>query len=83
MSEFLENGNSLRGNTYKIEGVIYASLAYEPNNRLFSVMVNGQLVPVLVPAEFNHLDLRKDQHFQFKVEVADKGILKAKDVRKQ
>ncbi len=83
LSEYMENANSLRGNTYKLDGVIGDQLGYQPSNRLFNVKVNGQPIPVLVPVEFNHLDLRKEQRFQFKVEVADKGVLKAKDVRKE
>jgi hypothetical protein len=83
VSEYMENANSLRGNTYKLDGIISDQLGYQQSNRVFSVKVNGQPIPVVVPSQFNFLDLRKDGHFQFKVEVAEKGILKAQDVRKE
>jgi hypothetical protein len=86
VSEFMQNSNSLRGNTYKFSGVIGDQLGYNPSNRIFEVRVGGDAmapVPVLVPSNFNHLDLRKEQRFQFKVEVGDKGLLLAKDIQKE
>lgn len=83
ISDYMQNSNSLRGNTYKLDGVIGDQLQYSATARLFSVEVAGEPVSLLVPAEFNHLDMRKGQRFLFKVEVADKGVLRAKDVKKE
>ena len=82
-SEYLDNGNSLRGNTYKLEGVIDRQLGYEKGTRMFSVIVDGKAIPIIVSSEFNNLDLRKDQHFLFKVDVTEGGVLRAKEVRKE
>ena len=83
VSDYMQNSNSLRGNTYKLDGVIGDQLQYTATARLFSIEVAGEPVSLLVPAEFNHMDMRKGQRFLFKVEVADKGVLRAKDVKKE
>jgi hypothetical protein len=83
VSEYMQNADSLRGNTYKVEGVIGKQLKYTTEARLFEVLVGGEPISILVPSEFNSLDLRPEGRFQFKIEVAEKGILRAKDVRKE
>jgi hypothetical protein len=84
LSEYMQNADSLRGNTYKIEGIIGKQLKYTAEARLFEVFVGGgDPVSIVVPSEFNHLDLRPEGRFQFKIEVAEKGILRAKDLRKE
>ena len=83
MADYLENSNSLRGNVYKLDGTIAKSLEFSPaNGRLFSVEVGGDLLPILVPPQFNSVNIERGQRFFFKIEVADKGILKAQDVKK-
>ena len=84
---YLENSNSLKGNTYKFTGAIMNSLAWSASmGRLFSVEVksssSSDIVPVLFPTQLNHLNVQKGQRFSFKIEVNDKGILKAQDVTK-
>lgn len=88
VAAYLENANSLRGNTYKLTGTIVNSLAWSPGSgRLFSVEVakssaSPDLVPVLVPVQFNKVNIQKGQRFLFKVEVDEKGILKVQELRK-
>ncbi len=84
---YLENSNSLKGNTYKIEGTILNSLAWSAEaGRLFSVEVqsgsDAAPLPVLIPVQFNHVNIQKGQRFFFKIEVDEKGILKVRDLRK-
>ena len=85
---YLENSNSLRGNSYKITGTIWNSLAWSPTaGRLFSIEIdsgNGtpDILPVLIPAAFNSENIQKGQHFAFKVEVDEKGILKVAGLKK-
>jgi hypothetical protein len=84
---YLENANSLRGNIYKIEGTVLNSLVWSPTEgRLFSVEVQSgsttDVLPVMIPSEFNHVNVQKGQRFYFKVEVDSKGILKTQDLRK-
>ena len=83
IADYMQNSNSLRGNTYKLDGVIGDLRQYTTTARLFAVEVANEPVSLLVPAEFNHMDMRKGQRFLFKVEVADKGVLRAKDVKKE
>ncbi|MCX7887966.1 MAG: hypothetical protein N3B01_12030, partial [Verrucomicrobiae bacterium] len=59
---YLENANSLRGNTYRVTGTVWNSLGWSPAaGRLFSVEVGagkpGDLLPLLVPASLNHVCL--------------------------
>ena len=83
VQDYLQNSNSLRGNIYKLEGVISQALAWSTTaGRLFSVDANGQDLPVLVPPELNRINIERGQRFFFKIEVGDKGILKAQDVKK-
>ena len=87
VSSYLESSNSLRGNSYKVTGTVMNSLAWSATGgRLFSIEVGGgtstDVLPVLIPTEFNHVNVQKGQKFIFKIEVNDKGILKALDLRK-
>lgn len=84
---YLDYALSLRGNTYKFEGTIHNSLAWDPNRgRLISVEVNGpkgpELLPVLVPANLNAVNLQKGQRFWFRVKIVEKGLIYVEDLRK-
>lgn len=81
--DYLQNSNSLRGNVYKIEGTVSQSLQWSATGgRLFSVEVGGEVLPVLVPPDFNAVNIERGQRFNFKIEVGDRGVLKALDVKK-
>ncbi len=83
VSDYLQNSNSLRGNVYKIEGTVAQSLQWSPTGgRLFSVEVGDEMLPVLVPPSFNSVNIERGQRFNFKIEVGDRGVLKALDVKK-
>jgi hypothetical protein len=83
IADYLDNSNSLRGNVYKLEGTIFKSLEFSPTaGRLFSVEVGQDLVPVLVPPQFNHVNIERGQRFSFKIKVEEKGVLTAEDVEK-
>jgi len=87
VGSYLENSNSLRGNTYKVTGTVANSLAWSASDgRLFSIEVasgsTADMLPVLIPTQFNHVNIQKGQKFIFKIEVDEKGILKALDLRK-
>src|SRR3954466_9244879 len=74
---YLENANSLRGNTYKISATVQSQLAWSPSGgRLYSVEVegNGNVLPILIPAQFNELNIQKGQRYFLKIEVGEKGI---------
>ena len=98
MADYLNNANSLRGNTYKIKGQVTQSLGYaRSKGRLISVEVDNEnahggnsgasgsgkdVVPILIPPELNYLNLQKGQRYIFRLEVGDAGILKALDMKK-
>ena len=83
VTDYLENSNSLRGNTYKLDATISQSLEWSPTaGRLFSVEVGADVLPVLIPASLNHLNLDRGQRYHFKIQVGDKGVLTAQDVTK-
>jgi hypothetical protein len=87
VQDYLENANSLRGNVYKLDGLVSGSLEWSATRgRLFSVDVgsgaSADVVPVVVPPQFNHVNIERGQRFFFKIEVGDKGVLQAQDVKK-
>ncbi len=83
VADYLQNSNSLRGNVYKLDGTIAQSLQWSPTvGRLFSVEANGEVLAVLVPPEFNSVNIERGQRFFFKIEVGDHGILRVQDVKK-
>ncbi|WP_131989244.1 hypothetical protein [Chthoniobacter flavus] len=83
VQDYLQNSNSLRGNSYKLDAVIGQSLQWSPTiGRLFSVEANGEVLPILVPPKFNSVNIEKGQRFFFLIKVEDHGILSAEDVKK-
>jgi len=83
VADYLQNSNSLRGNVYKIEGTVGQSLQWSATGgRLFSIEVGDEVLPVLVPPGFNSVNIERGQKFNFKIEVGDRGVLKALDVKK-
>ena len=83
---YMENADSLRGNVYKLTGTIDSELAWSPTQgRLFSVLADGSktdVLPLLIPPELDRVNIQKDQKFDFKIVVGDKGILTASDLKK-
>ena len=82
---YLENSNGLRGNVYRIDGTVASELGWAPAlGRLYSVDVesSSDVVPLLIPATLNSVNLQKGQRFSFEVEVGDKGILRTRAIRK-
>ena len=83
VADYLENSNSLRGNTYKLNATILQSIEWSATaGRLFSVDVGPDVLPILVPASLNHINLDRGQRYYFKIQVGDKGVLTAQDVKK-
>jgi hypothetical protein len=85
---YLGNANTLRGNIYRVSGTVWSSLGWSPTaGRLFAVEVSdgrtSDLLPLLVPAELNHVNLQKGQRFAFEVEIIEGGVLRVKSLRKE
>ena len=82
---YLNNANSLRGNVYKLQGVVGSQLAWAPQQgRLYSIETaeSAEMLPLMIPAGFNSVNMQKGQRYFFKIEVGDKGILRVQDIRK-
>src|SRR5262245_53791526 len=83
VKEYLENSTSLRGNVYKLSAKVDKTIEVSRSaGRLFSVESDGDMLAILVPPEFNQLNIERGQNFVFKLEVAEKGILRVQQVRK-
>jgi hypothetical protein len=81
--DYLENSSSLRGNTYKLDATIAKSIDWSANSgRLFAVESGGEMLALLVPAQFNQINIERGQRYVFKLEVAEKGVLRVQEVRK-
>jgi hypothetical protein len=79
VEELLENGNSLRGNEYVIEGQIDEKLQRTPNHgQHVSVRVSApagdEFVGVEIPQEFNQLNIDTKQKYAFRVKFKQGGI---------
>lgn len=86
VSDYLDNANSMRGNSYRVSGRVEEQLRWSADEgRLVSVVVSGQgdaaPIPILVPRQFSHLNLEKGTSFSFVVEVRTNGILVATAVK--
>jgi hypothetical protein len=83
VKEYLENSSSLRGNVYKLDAKIDKTIEVSRTaGRLYSVESGGDMLAVLVPPEFNQINIERGQNFIFKLEVAEKGVLRVQEVRK-
>ncbi|MDP4625974.1 MAG: hypothetical protein NWT08_12635 [Akkermansiaceae bacterium] len=79
VEELLENGNSLRGNEYMVEGTIDGKLRWTSDNgQVVSVRVKSSggddIIPILVPQKFSKLNIEREQRYAFKVEFEKGGV---------
>ena len=87
IQDYLSDARSLRGNTYKVKGMIFQSLGYSRGKgRLVSVEVDAgtesNLIPILIPPDLGYYNLQKGQRYVFRLDVGDSGILLARDMKK-
>ena len=83
VKEYLENANSIKGNTYRLEALVDKTLEVVPAaGRLFSVEAAGDMLPLLVPATLNGTNIERGQKLHFRVQVNEKGLLVASEIRK-
>jgi len=75
MSEFLENGNSLRGNEYLVEGTVDQRWPRD-NGQLVSLQVNNSddLIGIEIPSSFNNLNIERSQKYAIKVKFREGGV---------
>lgn len=79
IEELLENGNSLRGNEYVVDGQIDEKLQWTTDRgQLVSVKVQtpggDEFIGIEIPAEFNKLNIDTKQKYSFRVKFRQGGI---------
>ncbi len=84
VDSYLQNANSLRGNTYRMEAEVLNQLAMTPSfGRLISVRpLPGRILPLLLPPSFNPTNIQKGQKFVFLVKIDETGLLQVLDLKK-
>ena len=87
IQELLENGNSLRGNEYVVEGQIDEKLRWDPNaGQVVSLRVEtnagDEFMTVEIPPRFNDLNISVKQKYAFRVEFRQGGIAVATGVNR-
>jgi hypothetical protein len=85
IEDLLENGNSLRGNEYLIEGQIDEKLQWTSDRgQLVSVRVTtpggDEFIGIEIPAEFSKLNIDTRQKYAFRVKFRQGGIAVATGV---
>jgi hypothetical protein len=85
VNELLENGNSLRGNEYVIEGQIDEKLQWTTaRGQLVSLRVGtpagDEFVGIEIPQEFSKLNIDTKQKYAFRVKFRQGGIAVATGV---
>lgn len=82
---YLENANSLRGNTYRLDGTIRNFIRGTNAGRLFSVETDDEtkgVLPILVPPDLNKITIQRGQRFSIRFEIDENGILRVQELRK-
>ena len=87
VDELLENGNSLRGNEYVIEGQIDEKLQWTTDRgQLVSLKVEApggdEFVGIEIPNKFSKLNIDTKQKYAFRVKFRQGGIAVATDVNR-
>jgi len=85
VQDLLDNGNSLRGNVYAIEGKIDEKLRWTPSNgQVVSIRVESsggeEIIPIQIPDKFSKLNMEREQRYAFKVEFEQGGIPVATEI---
>ncbi len=75
VADYCENGNSFRGNEYIIEGTVDQRWPRD-NGQVVSMLdsESDSLIGVEVPANFNSLNIEREQKLAIKVRVREGGI---------
>ncbi len=84
VTEFLENGNSLRGNEYLVEGIVDQRFPRD-SGQLVSLQINDseEMIGIEVPSSFNHLNIERQQKLAIKVRFREGGVPVATQIERQ
>ena len=85
MDEAIENGNSLRGNEYRVEGKLLARWPRD-SGAMVEILVedDGKSTnfPILVPPGVSSVNFEREQRYVFKIKFGNGGVAIASDVKK-
>lgn len=81
VAEFLENGHSLRGNEYIVEGTVDQRWPRD-NGQLVSLQIDDtdDLIGIEVPPTFTNLNIERQQKLAIKVKFREGGIPVATEI---
>ncbi len=87
IEDLLDNGNSLRGNEYVVEGRIDEKLQWTTDKgQLVSLRVEtpsgDEFIGIEIPPEFNRLNIDTQQKYAFRVKFRQGGIAVATDINR-
>ncbi|MGJ8633522.1 MAG: hypothetical protein ACSHX7_06340 [Luteolibacter sp.] len=79
VQDLLDNGNSLRGSEYVVEGSIDEKLRWTPNHgQIVSLRVEtptgDEIIPIRIPDDLKTNNIEREQRYAFKVEFEQGGI---------
>tara|TARA_R110000850_G_scaffold167905_4_gene292923 strand:- start:2721 stop:3164 length:444 start_codon:yes stop_codon:yes gene_type:complete len=85
LATYRDNGNSLRGNVYRVEGRVEETLRWTADRgRLISFEANDSNltipVPVLVPEDFSYINIERGSELAMVVRVDRDGTLVAEAI---
>jgi hypothetical protein len=85
LSTYRTNGNSLRGNVYRVEGRVEETLRWTPDRgRLISFEADDATeimpVPILVPEDFSNVNIERGNQMAMVVRVDRDGTLVAESI---
>jgi len=84
MQEFLENGNSLRGNEYVVSGTVDQRWPRD-NGQLVSLLVDDSkdLIGIEIPSSFDGVNIERLQKLTLKVKFREGGVPVATEIARQ
>ncbi len=89
IDDYLKNGNSFRGNVYRVQGKIEEQLFWTSDRgRFYHVAVKSkrgtghQPVAIKIPDKFREINIEREQEFVFRVKVEEGGVLVAIELKK-
>lgn len=82
---FLSNANSLRGNTYSVEGQVHA-IRPQDSGKFIHLRVADRRAEehifVIVPNTLNSINIEREQTYSFRVEIKKGGIPEALELKR-
>jgi hypothetical protein len=80
LEAFLSSANSLRGNTYSVEGRVN-SIRPRDSGKFIHLKVNNgareEHIPLIVPNDLDDINIEREQQYRFRIEIQQGGIPKA------